>query len=192
MPTKLKESVSWPFAVGFALNFTWTSSVFFHSLLYTSAGHSFTFSSFYMASMAVLIVSLALMGVCSRAMAHSFSETGVLVVVGLILFAGTIAAANASDDSIQGMMCFWLGAVFTGIGSAYMLALWGWFLGSRAPHSRHQHLRSLCPLRSALLRLCAAAHQHYRDSGKRASRPVSLGILPIRSQRAQRAQRACR
>lgn len=135
MPTKLKESVSWPFAVGFALNFTWTSSVFFHSLLYTSAGHSFTFSSFYMASMAVLIVSLALMGVCSRAMAHSFSETGVLVVVGLILFAGTIAAANASDDSIQGMVCFWLGAVFTGIGSAYMLALWGWFLGSRAPHS---------------------------------------------------------
>lgn len=134
MSIKLKDGISWPFAAGFALNFTWTSSVFFHSLLYTSAGHSFTFSSFYMASMAVLIVSLALMGVCSRAVAYSFAKTGVLIASGIALFAGTIAAANASDDSLQGLVCFWLGAVFTGIGSAYMLALWGWFLGSRAVH----------------------------------------------------------
>lgn len=133
--SKLKENMSWPFVIGFGLNFTWTSSVFFHSLLFNAAGHSFTFSNFYIASMAILIVTLVLLGVCSRIVLKSFPKAGVLVCVGLVLFVGTMAAANASYDDMRGIVCFWAGILFTGFGSAYLLALWGWFLGAKVRQS---------------------------------------------------------
>ena len=138
--SKFKENMSWPFIVGFGLNFTWTSSVFFHSLLFSAAGHSFTYSNFYIASMAILIVTLALLGVCSRLVLKSFPKPAVLVCVGAVLFTGTMAAANASYDNLRGIVCFWAGILFTGLGSAYMLALWGWFLGAKV----HQSASNMC------------------------------------------------
>ena len=138
--SKFKENMSWPFIVGFGLNFTWTSSVFFHSMLFSAAGHSFTYSNFYIASMAILIVTLALLGVCSRLVLKSFPKPAVLVCVGAVLFTGTMAAANASYDNLRGIVCFWAGILFTGLGSAYMLALWGWFLGAKV----HQSASNMC------------------------------------------------
>lgn len=128
---ELKSGLSWPFVAGFGFNFTWTSSVFFHSLLFSSAGHSFTFSNFYLTSMAVLIVSLALMGVCFPVTRSAFQKRAVLICAGIVLFLGTLGAANASFDGVLGIVCFWAGALLTGFGSAFMLALWGWYLGTK-------------------------------------------------------------
>lgn len=128
---ELRDGLSWAFVAGFGINFAWTSSVFFHSLLFTSAGHSFTFSNFYLASMAVLIVSLALMGVCFPVARKSFQKPPALVCAGIMLLVGTYGAANASFDGLPGIACFWAGVLFTGFGSAFMLGLWGWFLGTK-------------------------------------------------------------
>lgn len=122
---RVMTGLSLPFILGYALNFTWVCSVFFHSTLFAREGNDPVSWNFYLCSMAFLIATMAAIGCGGARLRAIWERTALLAAVAAIICIGTVTASFASLQPGVGQAAFLAGAALTGIGSACVLIAWG-------------------------------------------------------------------
>ena len=131
MTQKPANDISLFFAFGYAVAFAWASAVFFHNLLFTDTSLAVTCSAFYIAGMAISVVSLAAMGSLDALVRRSMGSRVALCVIAALTCIGTFCTAHAAIETEYGPIALFAGIIFTGLGSGYLIALWGWFIGNK-------------------------------------------------------------
>ena len=129
MTQKPANDISLFFTFGYAATFAWASAVFFHNLLFTDISLAVTCSAFYIAGMAISVVSLAAMGSLDALVRRSMGSRVALCVIAALTCIGTFCTAHAAIETEYGPVALFAGIIFTGLGSGYLIALWGWFIG---------------------------------------------------------------
>ncbi len=131
MTQKPANDISLFFTFGYAATFAWASAVFFHNLLFTDISLAVTCSAFYIAGMAISVVSLAAMGSLDALVRRSMGSRVALCVIAALTCIGTFCTAHAAIETEYGPVALFAGIIFTGLGSGYLIALWGWFIGNK-------------------------------------------------------------
>ncbi len=131
MTQKPAKGISAFFAFGYALAFAWASAVFFHNLLFTDTSLAVTCSAFYIAGMAISVVSLAAMGSLDALVRRSMGSPVALCLITALTCIGTFCTAHAAIETEYGPIALFVSIIFTGLGSGYLIALWGWFIGNK-------------------------------------------------------------
>lgn len=131
MTQKTANDISVFFAFGYAAAFAWTSAVFFHNLLFTDTSLAVTCSAFYIAGMAISVVILAAMGSLDALVRRSMGSPVALTIITALTCIGTFCTAHAAIETEYGPIALFVAIIFTGLGSGYLVALWGWFIGNK-------------------------------------------------------------
>jgi DNA-binding CsgD family transcriptional regulator len=128
---RLAARFSLPFIIGFALNFAWVSSVFFQGALFVDAKFAPTSLYFYFMSLLVLTATLTVVACLSKHLHKKWTSKPLLIITGVTLCLGTLLTLFASLESLNGGAAFIFGVILTGVGSAYVLMVWGWYIARR-------------------------------------------------------------
>lgn len=114
-------------SIGYGLHMSWVSCLFYQGMLPAAVGNAAAYYQFYLASMSVLVVSLAAFGrLAGKAGRQAiFSRKPLMVVFAVLMCMGTFACAKVGLDDPSKTAPFALSALATGIGSAWYSAAWG-------------------------------------------------------------------
>lgn len=114
-------------AIGYGLHMSWVSCLFYQGMLPAAVGNASSYYQFFLASMAVLVVSLLTCGALASGQARqeAFTRKPLSVLFALLMCAGTFACTEVGLDGGPRTALFVASALATGIGSAWYSAAWG-------------------------------------------------------------------
>ncbi len=118
---------TWAAACGLGFHLAWISCLFHYGGLFDVMGSGSVYPGYYLASEAVLVVSLLVFGCLGscHAASHLFESRRLALLFAVLVFVGTLAIGAPWPCTAEGYAIFAASALLTGLGSAYLDIVWG-------------------------------------------------------------------